>query len=63
MITETNSITREKRTRLPYVELGNKMLAALGAETCQKAYSTNDPEWVGRYALQYGDINGDGTFN
>lgn len=63
MITETNSITQEVRKRLPYVELGRIMLKAVGAEACQRGYGTTDEEYVGRYALQYGDIRGDGTLN
>ncbi len=63
MISETNSITGEKRERLPYAELGQKMLEALGEKTCASGYNTIDPEYVGRYALMYGDINPDGTFN
>lgn len=39
------------------------MLAEAGEEACQKGYLTTDPEWVGRYALSYGDINRDGTLN
>lgn len=49
--------------RLSYVELGNIMLREAGAAACQSGYGTTDPEWVGRYALQYGDIRPDGTLN
>lgn len=62
-ITEKNTITGEVRTRLPYVKLGEIMLRECGKEACQKGYLTTDPEWVGRYALSYGDINRDGTLN
>lgn len=48
---------------LSYVELGNIVLQAAGPEACQAGYGTTDPEWVGRYALQYRDINPDGTLN
>lgn len=49
--------------RLTYVELGKIMLEKFGEEACRKGYGTTDPEWVGRYALQYRDINRDGTLN
>lgn len=62
-ITEQNTITGEKRTRLPYVELGKIMLREHGEDACQGGYQTTDPEWVGRYALQYGDIRPDGELN
>lgn len=62
-ITETNTITQETRTRLPYTELGNIMLKKHGKESCQNGYGTTDPEWVGRYALSHNDINPDGTTN
>lgn len=48
---------------LSYVELGNIMLREAGAEACQRGYGTTEPEWVGRYAIQYGDIRRDGTLN
>jgi hypothetical protein len=48
---------------LNYVELGNIMLKEAGEEACQKGYGTTDPEYVGRYAVLYGDINRDGTLN
>jgi hypothetical protein len=63
MKTEINSITGERRTRLTYVELGNIMLKDRGAERMQATYMTTDPYWVGRYALQCGDIRPDGEFN
>lgn len=44
-------------------ELGQLMLNAYGPEECLSGYDTVDPEWVGRYALEYGDINLDGTLN
>ena len=46
-----------------YEELGKIVLSEIGAEECQSAYLTIEPEWVGRYALNYGDINRDGTLN
>jgi len=52
-----------KPTAKTFVELGNIMLKTAGAEACQKGYGTTDPEWVGRYALDYCDINRDGTTN
>lgn len=44
-------------------ELGQIMLDQAGPEACQKGYGTTDPEWVGRCARQYNDINPDGTLN
>lgn len=46
-----------------YIELGNIMLKAVGEAGCLKAYDTTDPEWVGRTAIMFGDINTDGTLN
>lgn len=63
MKTEKNIITGEVRTRLAYAELGKIMLEKAGESACQSGYGTTDPEWVGRYALQYGDINPNGTLN
>ena len=59
-VTEQNTITGERRERLSYVELGNIVLKQHGSEACQAGYQTTNPEWVGRYALQYGDIKPDG---
>lgn len=40
------------------------MLATVGEEACMSGYGTTDPYWVGFYAVEYGDINGDdGTLN
>lgn len=44
-------------------ELGKIMLAEAGEEACQSGYQTTDPVEVGRLALEYGDINRDGTLN
>lgn len=44
-----------------HLGLGLIMLAAVGAEACQRGYGTTEAEWVGRYALGYGDIEQDGT--
>lgn len=49
--------------RPSFAELGEIMLAEAGAEACQKGYGTTDPEWVGRYALEYCDINPNGELN
>lgn len=46
-----------------FKSLGQIMLDTVGAEVCQAAYQTTDPEWVGRYALDFGDINRDGSLN
>lgn len=48
---------------LSFVELGDIMLAEVGEDGCESGYMTTDPYWVGRYAVGYGDINGDGTLN
>lgn len=48
---------------MTYEELGQIMLTEAGTEACQEGYGTTDPEWVGRYALDYGDIRPDGTLN
>ena len=45
------------------VELGRILLTECGEEACQDGYGTTDPEWVGRYGIEYGDINLDGTLN
>lgn len=45
---------------LSFVELGDIMLRECGEDACQEGYDTTDPYWVGRYALGYGDITGDG---
>lgn len=52
-----------EQTKPTVKDLGEKMLAEAGAERCQSGYGTTDPEWVGRYALGFGDINPDGTLN
>lgn len=48
---------------LTLTELGNIVLAAVGKDACFAGYLTTDPAWVGRYALDYGDINADGSLN
>lgn len=48
---------------MTYAELGKIMLDQAGEEACNSGYGTTDPEWVGRYARQYGDINPNGTLN
>lgn len=48
---------------MAYEELGNIMLAEVGAEACERGYQTTDPYEVGWTAVGYGDINGDGTLN
>lgn len=50
-------------TRLTHTELGAILLREAGEDACQSGYGTVDPEWVGRYGLQYQDINEDGTLN
>lgn len=49
--------------RLEYTKLGEIMLKEAGEDACRDGYGTIDPEWVGRYALDYGDIRPDGTLN
>ena len=41
--------------------LGRIVLAASGETACREGYGTTDPHWVGFYAVQYGDIDTDGT--
>ncbi len=43
--------------------LGSIMLKEVGEAACREGYGTTDPFWVGRAALDYGDINEDGTLN
>ena len=54
---------RAPQVRKTYEELGNIMLTEAGEPACLAGYKTNDPEWVGALALQFGDINADGTLN
>lgn len=46
---------------LSYEALGQIMLDTYGEEANLGGYGTTDPEWVGRAALEYGDIERDGT--
>lgn len=55
--------TESKSKRLSFTKLGEIMLKETGAEACQSGYGTTDPEWVGRYALEYNDIRPDGELN
>ncbi len=48
---------------MSYIELGNIMLKEAGKAACLSGYGTDDPYWVGVYAIQYGDINKDGSLN
>lgn len=64
MATETETpepdapgLTEAERHR----RLGAIMLREVGPSVCEAGYGTTDPEWVGRYALGYGDIEQDGT--
>ena len=49
--------------RYTFEQLGQIMLDTVGVQSCLNGYQTEEPEWVGRNALAYGDINADGTFN
>lgn len=49
--------------KLTFAELGKIMLEKYGAEACKKAYDSIDPFWVGRSALEWNEINPDGTLN
>jgi hypothetical protein len=51
--------TQERKARQrEYLEsLGAIVLREAGEAACLAGYGTNDPEWVGRYALQFGDID------
>lgn len=44
-----------------YVRLGEILLHAHGREACLAGYLTDDPYWVGRYGLGYGDIDQEGN--
>lgn len=46
-----------------FIAIGKAVLAECGEDACREGYGTTDPEWVGRYALMYGDVNADGTLN
>ena len=46
-----------------YEALGRIVLNDAGDAACVEGYGTADPYWVGRYALQFGDVNADGTVN
>lgn len=52
------NVTRERA-----IELGNILLAEAGPDACEAGYGTTDPEWVGRYGIEYCDINADGSVN
>ncbi len=54
---------KQLRTGKTFTELGDIMLREVGAEACQKGYGTTEPIWIGCYAMDYGDINRDGTLN
>ena len=45
------------------VAIGLALIEQEGRAVVEAAYGTTDPEWVGRYALRYGDANADGTLN
>ena len=53
----------QEKAPLTLAQLGEIMIKEAGAEACRAGYGTADPEYVGRYALQFGDINKDGTLN
>lgn len=48
---------------LSYTVLGEIMLAEAGESACMSGYGTADPFYVGLAAIQFGDINYDGTLN
>ena len=51
------------KNRKHYIHLGQIMLREYGEEACESGYLTTDPYWVGRYALEYGDIDNNGILN
>lgn len=55
--------TSKTTARKTFAELGEIMLREAGEHACREAYLTTDPEWVGRYALEYGDIRITGELN
>lgn len=54
---------QSKKAQVNFIKLGEIMLKEAGEKACQSGYGTTEPEWVGRYALSFGDINADGTLN
>ncbi len=46
-----------------FQELGEIMLKEFGQDACLRGYQTIDPEFFGRNAIAFGDINPDGTLN
>lgn len=46
-----------------YDEIGQRILDECGIIACEDGYGTTDPYWVGRYAVECGDANRDGTLN
>lgn len=46
-----------------FEKIGQNVLNVVGPTVCERAYGTTDPEWVGRYAIEYGDANEDWTLN
>lgn len=59
--------TAEKSKRLSFAELGKIILENFGAEKIRKGYGITDPqnnlEEVGRAAVEWRDINRNGTLN
>lgn len=49
--------------RVDFAAIGRAVLEGAGADACMAGYGTAEPYWVGRYALEYGDANADGTLN
>jgi hypothetical protein len=57
----------KSKKNLTFAELGRIMLDQVGEEKIRKGYNITDPEneldGVGRAAIQWRDINPDGTLN
>lgn len=49
--------------KLALTELGKIMIEAAGLEACRLAYGSTDPMFIALAALDYQDINPDGTLN
>lgn len=58
-IGEMMTTTQEQRQAAieRITRIGEKVIAKHGNEACYRGYGTDDPFWVGRYAIQYGDYD------
>lgn len=49
------------KRRLSFAELGAILIREFGMAACIQGYATDVPEWIGRQAIVFGDIDWDGT--